>query len=141
MRRSLTLLVVLTVLFTLAMHYNYARFIVKAHVQFYQDLSSVIDPSAPEDQVYITYFERKLLERFLVVKKIQGMDDVIIKSIYYTGDAQYITITYEDNGEEDTFTARYPWKSNTQKIYESEYLGLNNLIEQEKKDEEQYGKR
>jgi hypothetical protein len=142
MRLSLKLLLVLTALLTLGTHFNYARFLVKAHVQFYQDLSCVIDPSAPEDQVYIKYFERILLDRFLVTQAANGkIDDTEIQNIYYNGDAQYITIQYEVNGEEGIFTSRYPWKSNTQQVYEAEYLGLNNLIKQDKKDEEKYGKR
>lgn len=142
MRLSLKLLVVLTALLTVGTHYNYARFLVKAHMQFYEDLYCVIDPSAPEDQIYIKHFERVLLERFLVIQEVQGkLSDTIIKNIYYTADAQYITISYEVNGEEGSFTSRYPWKSNTQKVYESEYINLNNLLEQDKKDEEQYGTR
>jgi len=142
MRLSLKLLLVLTALLTLAIHFNYARFLVKAHVQFYQDLSCVIDPSAPEDQIYIRYFERVLLERFLVVQRVQGLlDDTEIQNIYYAHDAEYITISYKVNDEERVFTSRYPWKNNTQKVYESEYIGLNNAIKQDKKDEEEYGKR
>ena len=141
MRLSLKLLLVLTALLTLGTHFNYARFLVKAHVQFYQDLSCVIDPSAPEDQVYIKYFERVLLDRFLVTQAARGeIDDTVIKNIYYNGDAQFISIQYEVNGEEGSFTSRYPWKSNTQKVYETEYIGLNDIIEQSKKGEEKYGK-
>lgn len=140
MRLSFKLLIVLTALVTMGTNYNYARFLVKAHVQFYHNLFSVIDPSAPESQIYIEHFERVLLDRFLSVQKANGkLSDTKIKHIYYAADAQFITVNYEVNGEEGHFTSRYPWKTDMQKVYELEYINVNKFIKAKKQNEEENG--
>ena len=77
----------------------------------------------------VNYFKAILLERFEVIKAITiGPDDeLIIVSTTFSGDAEFISINYLVNGEERTFTSRYPWKSGPQKIYERNYLTMETL--------------
>jgi hypothetical protein len=116
-----------TLLLTVGLNYNYCAFLAAAHYNFYTELAYVVDPA--KDKHVVEYFKNVLMDRFEVIKRsnVHEGDDFSIVSTTFSGDGEFIFINYLLNGEEKYFTSRYPWKSSTQKIYESTYLSLEKL--------------